>query len=145
MNAPPQRVRVLLAEDDATNACLAHEVLAEMGCVVTVVSDGAAALQAAFSLSFDIILMDIRMPVLDGLVATQGILAFERRQRRRHTPIVAVTAGAMRCEKQLCLDAGVDEILTKPYSIEELRRTVALWCRAQGMSSQSAGYSTRKR
>jgi CheY-like chemotaxis protein len=61
---------------------------------------------------------------MDGLVATQSILKLERVQRRRHTPIVAVTAGAMLREKQLCFEAGVDDVLTKPYSIEELERTV---------------------
>jgi CheY-like chemotaxis protein len=119
--------QVLLAEDDQVNARLAYEVLTRMHCNVTVVCDGAAALNEALQRAFDVILMDVRMPVMDGLAATRSIAAFESSRGRRHTPVVAVTAAAMRDEQQACVDAGVDAILIKPYAVRDLEHVVRQW------------------
>lgn len=125
----PAPYRVLLAEDNESNALLADVALRHFRCDVRVVHDGAAAVAAATSEPYDVIFMDYHMPVLDGLHATQSIRRFEQEHRRRRTPIVAITASAMPSERQNCLSAGMDDVLVKPFVLNELELMLKRWAK----------------
>ena len=116
--------RILLAEDNEDNQRLAIALLERDGHVVTVVEDGAAAVTAARTSAFDVILMDIQMPVMSGLDATAAIRAFER-TTGTHVPIVAMTAHALQGDKERCLAAGMDAYVPKPIRHHELRLVLA--------------------
>jgi PAS domain S-box-containing protein len=117
--ATPRSLRVLLAEDNAINARLALRLLERMGHRVTHVLDGALAVDAVERESFDVVLMDMQMPVLDGLEATRRIRQAEQDQGR-HLPIIALTANAMKGDNEICIAAGMDAYLTKPVDSERL-------------------------
>ena len=115
-------LRVLLVEDNDVNQELAVSLLTQEGHEVEVAHDGAQAVQQATrgDSPYDLILMDMQMPVMDGLEATRRIRAHER-QTREHVRIVAMTANAMPGDRERCLAAGMDDYLTKPIDIEALR------------------------
>jgi PAS domain S-box-containing protein len=115
--------RLLLAEDNLINRKVAVAMLSSAGYRVDTVFDGAAAVQAAASQAYDAILMDCQMPELNGYEATAAIRAQEGSGRR--TPIIAMTAGARREDRERCLDAGMDNYLSKPVSKEALLALVA--------------------
>jgi signal transduction histidine kinase/CheY-like chemotaxis protein len=117
--------RVLLAEDNAVNALLARALLAREGCSVERVVNGEEALEALAAAPFDIVLMDMRMPVMDGLAATR-----ELRARGITTPVVALTANAFEDDRRACLDAGMNDFLTKPIEVAALRAALARWTRS---------------
>ncbi|HSR68524.1 MAG TPA: response regulator [Acidobacteriota bacterium] len=114
-----RRLRVLLGEDNPVNMKLALHLLEKRGHRVTAVSDGKAALKEARRQEFDIILMDIQMPEMDGLEATAAIRRWEEAKERR-TPILALTAHAMKGDRDRCLEAGMDGYVAKPIKPEEL-------------------------
>jgi len=105
-------LRVLLAEDNPVNALLARTLLTRAGCVVSLAQDGAEAVASAAAEAFDLILLDIRMPRLDGLQAAQRIRTGEGPSAR--APIVALTADAGETERSQALNAGMDDFITKP-------------------------------
>ena len=113
------RLHILIAEDNLVNQKVAARLLEKRGHVVTVVGDGHAAVAAHAAESFDAILMDVQMPEMDGFQATAAIRAREQ-TTGRHTPIIAMTAHAMRGDEARCLDAGMDTYLSKPIQIERL-------------------------
>ena len=117
-------LRILLAEDSKANQLLATTILSDLGHKVTVAGDGLQALSATEEHTFDLILMDVSMPEMDGLEATRII-----RQREEgaggHIPIVAVTAHAIGGDRDRCLKAGMDAYIAKPYRSRELREIVA--------------------
>jgi two-component system sensor histidine kinase/response regulator len=113
---------VLLVEDHPVNQEVARRFLERLGCEVTVVGDGAQAVAECAERSFDIVLMDVQMPVMDGLTATREIRKREGQGRR--VPIVALTASAMTDELEHCLGAGMDGLLTKPLEFERLREAL---------------------
>jgi two-component system, sensor histidine kinase and response regulator len=119
----PRRARrsltVLLAEDNAINARLAQRLLERLGHHVTHVTDGARAVEAAAHGIWDAVLMDMQMPVLDGLDATRTIRKAEV-TTGRHLPIIALTANAMKGDDVICIQAGMDGYLTKPIDIDRL-------------------------
>ena len=117
-------LRVLLAEDNAVNALLASVLLRKVGHHVTHVKTGREALDALAQHQFDLVLMDVQMPVMDGLEATAEIRRLEARTGR-HIPIVAFTAHAMAEDRKRFLDAGADGYLTKPFSPEQLHAVIA--------------------
>ena len=114
--------RVLLAEDNAVNALLARALLDREGCSVDRVATGEEALSALAAAPYDIVLMDVRMPVMDGLAATRAL-----RARGVVTPIVAMTADAFDDDRRACLEAGMDDFLSKPIDTGALRAALARW------------------
>lgn len=115
--------RVLLAEDGLVNQEVAVGFLKQRGHQVTVVENGQLAVEALQREQFDVILMDIQMPVMDGLQATRLIREREN-ETGDHIPIIAMTANAMKGDRQRCLDVGMDAYLSKPVDREELCRLV---------------------
>jgi len=122
----PLGTRVLLAEDNAVNRMVAQAVLSNLGCEIETANDGLGAIHLATTRTFDIILMDIHMPVCDGLEATQAIRQHED-LTKRHTPILALSASAMNEDRAACLAAGMDGFLSKPITMMEIARAVATW------------------
>ncbi len=114
-------LRVLLAEDNFVNQRLILAVLEKLGHRVVAVVNGAAALRAMQQETFDLVLMDVQMPEMNGLEATRAIRAGER-ETGGHVPIVAMTAHAMKGAREDCLRAGMDEYLSKPIQVSELVR-----------------------
>jgi CheY-like chemotaxis protein/HPt (histidine-containing phosphotransfer) domain-containing protein len=110
---------VLLVEDHPVNQEVGRRFLERLGCEVTVVGDGAQAVAECSERWFNIVLMDVQMPVMDGLTATREIR--KRESQGRRVPIVALTASAMTDELERCLAAGMDGLLTKPLEFERLR------------------------
>jgi PAS domain S-box-containing protein len=124
-----RNLRVLLAEDVAVNRQVALAVLGRLGYDVEWVEDGGAAVEAALEGGFDAILMDIQMPEMDGLEATRIL---RRDPRTRTVPIIALTAHALPAERQKCLDAGMDDFVTKPFRARTLARAIERWTGAHG-------------
>jgi signal transduction histidine kinase/CheY-like chemotaxis protein len=119
--------RILVAEDNAVNQKLAAAMLKRMGHEVVLASNGAEAVQKWREGTFDIILMDVQMPELDGLEATRRIRA-EEQSGGRHIRIVALTAHAMGGDRDLCLTAGMDDYISKPISSDSLRQAILRCC-----------------
>lgn len=112
-------MRILLAEDDATIRQLMVTLLSRAGMECVTVENGRGALEAWELGNFDFVIMDVQMPVMDGLTATRMIREKEA-ATGKHTPIIAITAHAMAEDKDLCLDAGMDDYISKPIDIERL-------------------------
>jgi CheY-like chemotaxis protein len=119
-------MRILLADDNAVNQKVAARLLEKLGHSVEVTSNGAEALAAFTRGTFDLILMDMQMPVMDGYDATQAIRAAEQ-GTPRHIPIVALTAHAMKGDREICLKAGMDDYLGKPIRPQELASVLERW------------------
>ena len=114
-------VRVLLAEDNAVNRFVASELLTIAGCVCTMVVNGREAIEAALRESHDVVLMDCQMPEVDGFEAARVIREAERTAGDgKHRPIIALTANAIKGDRELCLAAGMDDYVTKPIEPVEL-------------------------
>ena len=108
-------LRVLVAEDNRINVMLATAMLGKLGHTVDTVGNGREALEALAARPYDIVLMDVHMPEMDGLEATRRIREAERSGRRKtRTPIVALTASTLEGDRQVCIDAGMDDFLAKP-------------------------------
>lgn len=116
---PVRRLRILLAEDNPVNQRVAVRLLEGLGHSVAVGDDGAAAVSLSAGEAFDLILMDVQMPRLDGFEATRRIRLREAESGRR-TPIVAMTAHAMKGDRERCLAAGMDDYLSKPVHRDDL-------------------------
>ncbi len=115
--------RVLLAEDNPVNQEIAHELLRVTGLVVETANDGRRAVEMALSRPYDLILMDVQMPELDGLAATRAI----RAQAGHGTPIIAMTANAYGEDRAACIAAGMNDHVAKPVSPEHLYTTLLRW------------------
>ncbi len=120
--------RVLLAEDNPINEEVARVMLEELGANVESVDDGRAAVKAFLDGGFDVIFMDGRMPVQDGIAATRQIREIERRRGTgRRIPIVALTAHAVAGDRERYLEAGMDDYISKPFTSAELLGALSRW------------------
>jgi signal transduction histidine kinase/ligand-binding sensor domain-containing protein/CheY-like chemotaxis protein/HPt (histidine-containing phosphotransfer) domain-containing protein len=127
---------VLVADDNAVNQTVAQGFLDEMDCSVTCVADGRAAVAHASSGAFDLILMDLQMPDIDGITAAGMIRQAEAAAGARRVPIVAVTANASESHRAACLAVGMDDFLGKPLYFEKLRTTLQRWIPEHPETSQ---------
>jgi CheY-like chemotaxis protein/HPt (histidine-containing phosphotransfer) domain-containing protein len=129
---PIRPLRVLLAEDGLVNQKLAVGLLQKYGHQVVVAGNGQEAIEALQSREFDLVLMDVQMPGMDGLQATRRIRAAETESHRR-IPIIAMTAHAMKGDRERCLAAGMDEYLAKPLKADDLYATIECVLRRQAV------------
>jgi len=120
---PETRLKVLLVEDDAVSREALTLLLQTLGCTVGTAADGREAVDAVARQTYDLVLMDWRMPVMNGLEATAAIRAMEAGSR--HTRIIGVTASGSRAEREHCLNAGMDGFLRKPVTLSHLQETLA--------------------
>jgi PAS domain S-box-containing protein len=135
---PASGPRILVAEDTTINQLVARRMLERLGCHVDVVSNGVEALDAVSNIPYALVLMDVQMPEMDGFEATAQI-----RQREahtgRHTPIVAMTANAMKGDRERALAAGMDDYLSKPIRLGELEAVVRKWAPGEPASVRPIG------
>jgi len=117
-------LRVLLAEDNAVNQRLAIRLLEKQGHQVTVANNGREAVEAVGRQAFDVVLMDVQMPEMNGFEASAAIREAER-GTGRHLPIIALTAHAMKGDREHCLEAGMDDYLSKPIQARALAQALA--------------------
>jgi signal transduction histidine kinase/CheY-like chemotaxis protein len=122
---PLEGVRILLAEDNMINQKVAQKMLSNLGCEVTTVPNGEEAASAAAEGGFDIVLMDCQMPKLDGYGATKAIR--EREQGVGRVPVIAMTANAMKGDREKCLAAGMDDYISKPVRQDVLADALKRW------------------
>ena len=115
-------LKVLLAEDNVINQALAVVLLEQMGLKVTVVNNGAEAVKAVNTESFDFVLMDVQMPEMDGFQATQAIRAMPDPDGK--IPVIALTAHAIKGDRERCIEAGMDDYVSKPIDPDSLRLTI---------------------
>jgi signal transduction histidine kinase/CheY-like chemotaxis protein len=127
MPPPGSRPRVLVADDNADNAAFVLRTLTAGGYDVEVVSNGAEAVREASRFCYDLVLMDIEMPLMDGFDAAAGIRAAEHGCGERPTPIVALTAHATNVFRERCLAGGMDDYATKPITSAQLVQLAARW------------------
>ena len=120
----PSKGRILVVEDNPVNQLVATGLLRALGYRTTTADDGLAAIEAARAGEFDAILMDVQMPRMDGYTATREIRTHETGRR---LPIIAMTAAAVEGERERCLDAGMDDYLTKPVDAARLAETLDRW------------------
>jgi CheY-like chemotaxis protein len=131
-------MRVLLAEDNVVNQTLARRLLEKLGVDVVVAEDGRAAMALLASESFDAVLMDCQMPVMDGYEATRRIRAGAAGAAASRTPIIALTAHAFSGDRDRCIAAGMNDYLTKPIDARALRSQLeTLRKTAAGLSSDT--------
>ncbi len=123
--SPGPVLRLLLVEDNPINQVLAKALLEQTGHTVVTAADGREGLAQWQRGGIDAILMDVQMPVLDGLSATRALREIERQQGRERTPIIAMTANAMSGDREQCLAAGMDDYVAKPFSRIELWAALA--------------------
>ena len=127
-------LRVLLVEDNPVGALLARTLLTREGCMVETAATGHEAVQAMARSRYDLVLMDMRMPGMDGPAATRAIRAAGDR-----TPILALTANAFAEDRKTCLEAGMDDHLTKPLAADALRTALARWTKPPEHAKVAAG------
>ncbi|MFV8817755.1 YfiR/HmsC family protein [Haliea sp. E17] len=136
--------RVLLVEDNPVNQKVARDLLTRRGHIVELAQNGREAVAALSQGAFDVVLMDVHMPVMDGLTATRTIRERER-GTEAHVPIIAMTAGATTEDREQCFAAGMDDFVTKPFRAVELNRAVeSVLPGRQGAESAAAAHQAER-
>jgi CheY-like chemotaxis protein/HPt (histidine-containing phosphotransfer) domain-containing protein len=134
--------KVLLVEDNPVNREVATQMLNAMQCQVHEVTNGQEATEIVRNMPFDLILMDCEMPVMDGYEATEAIRTWESDvDEDRHIPIIALTAHALPEDRRRCLASGMDDYLSKPFSMEDLRALLTHWLPSTDTPAEIQGNS----
>ena len=131
-----RRKRILVAEDVETNQKIAKEMLQILDCNVDIANNGAEAVEMFNNNEYDLIFMDCQMPVMDGFAATREIRRIEESTENRRVPIVALTAGISKKDRELCNESGMDAYLTKPFSISDIESTLSKHASSTNNSAQ---------
>ena len=131
-----RKLRVLLAEDNQINAVLATAIIKRAGHHVDVAGNGQEAIETLAQAPYDVVLMDMHMPVMDGLEATRRIRALGSDDAR--VPVIALTANAMRADRETCLAAGMDDFLSKPFDPADLVAKMEDWAEREGGQARVA-------
>ncbi len=134
---PPIAAHVLVAEDNEVNQKVAVRILERLGYKVDVADDGYETLEACARTRYDAVLMDVQMPGLDGFEVVRRLR--ERERGERHTPIVAMTASAMKGDRERCLEGGMDDYVAKPVTPEALDAALRRWVSVARPASAAAG------
>ena len=135
--------RVLIAEDSPVNQEVSSQQLKLMGCQVDVVDNGVAAVQAVAQTAYDLVLMDCQMPEMDGYEATRRIRREEEDNGGSRLPIIALTANAVKGDREACLAAGMDDYLAKPFTQKQLGATMRRWLRTTQFTTAAPPESAR--
>ncbi len=117
--------RVLIVDDNEVNLLVSSHVIEKFGCEAVCANSGTEALLTLENETFDLVFMDVKMPGMSGLEVTQEVR--RREGQGRHTPIIALTAGALLQEQQACFDAGMDDFVTKPINIDSIQNILNKW------------------
>ncbi len=132
--------RVLLVEDNPVNQELAREMLLSLGLQVDLAEDGRRALALCGSEHYALVLMDCQMPVLDGFEATRRLRALEQAgSKGARIPVIALTANALSGDREACIDAGMDDYLSKPFTLAQLAETVGRWLPTVAADEEASG------
>lgn len=123
MATEKEQLRILIAEDNKINQLVARKILEREGHIISLVNNGQEAIEKSAEQTFDIIFMDIHMPELNGWEATDVIRKREKNTGQR-VPIIALTGSSMQEDKTKCLNAGMDDFITKPFSRGKLLQTI---------------------
>ncbi len=119
--------RVLVVEDNLVNQLICQEMLVGLGLDAAIADNGREALRALEDNIYDLVLMDCQMPEMDGYEATRVIRAREQTQQQPRLPILALTAHAMVGDRERCLEAGMDDYVTKPFRYEDIKALLERW------------------
>jgi len=122
-------IRILLAEDNPVNQKIAQKMLEKFGYVSNAVSNGFETLKALSMIDYDLVLMDVVMPEMDGFDATAQIRNPESKVMNHHVPVIAMTAHAMKGDREKCLEAGMDDYISKPVKPQDLLEMIEKWVR----------------
>jgi signal transduction histidine kinase/DNA-binding response OmpR family regulator len=135
-----QGVKILMAEDNLINQVFIQEIIGDMQCDLQTVQNGKEAVEAAQKEKFDIVLMDCLMPVMDGFEAAREICKLkEKGIVDAELPIIALTANAMKGDREKCLEAGMNDYLTKPVRKKELQDAIIRWVKHKGVQVEEDG------
>ena len=127
-SAEKKQAKILLVEDQAINQQVATHILEKLGYLgVDVVNNGLQAIEALKQTQYDMILMDCQMPDMDGYTATKAIRKMEMEKNSEYTPIIAMTAHALKGDKEKCLNAGMDDYIAKPICVADLESSTTKW------------------
>jgi CheY-like chemotaxis protein len=121
-----QKALVLIIEDDPNQQRLYALIQDEVGMISCIVGDCEDGMKAAEFLEFNLIILDLQMPKVAGLECAQKIQDMERKRGIR-TPIIAITAHAMAGDREKCMDAGMDDYISKPFTLAELKEKISIW------------------
>lgn len=123
----PRTLRALVAEDDPISRRVASLMLKTFGCDVDLVPNGLTALHRLASTDYDLVFLDCRMPLMDGYEVAREIRRREAEDERPRRRLIAITSDHLSAHRSACLDAGMDDYVTRPLLVEEFRRVVMRW------------------
>lgn len=137
-----QKIRLLLVEDNRINQLLASTILEKAGYVVDIANDGLAAIKCVEAIDYDAVMMDVQMPVMDGIEATKAIRTQASTATKRAVPIIAMTANAMSGDRETYLAAGMNDYISKPIQSARLLAVIEHWSQVQSATEPDAADNT---